>query len=199
MVSALAAVMETNEDGLVWFDDADRNSLLSEPGEIARNRIARMREISRSESSLYNEHGHITVAPTVGECRTEKEVESVGETKTQENSSLDVDIGLFDGQEPMELKRSSKVLTTPFKRGHLRSKSDQIGVSKAVAEDIVPEDGGQEDKLSMSAPNATLEETSEWNFVIAFESGIAEELCMAFMLTASCRSRSSRYFRRPYC
>ena len=162
MTSALAAVMETNEDGLIWFDDADRNSLLSEPGEIARNRIARMREISRSESSLFNEHGHINAVPTVGESKVENAAVTLNESKVGEDRPLDA--ATDEGLEPTELKRSRNVISTPFKRGHLRSKSDQIGVSKVVTEDAAAEDGAQEDKLSMSAPNATHEENSELNF-----------------------------------
>lgn len=162
MASALAAVMETNEDGLIWFDDADRNSLLLEPGEIARNRIARMREISRSESSLFNEHGHVNAAQTIGESKIENEAVTLNESKSGEDRPLDTVTG--EGLEPTELKRSRNVISTPFKRGHLRSKSDQIGVSKAVTEDAATEDGAQEDKLSMSAPNATHEENSELIF-----------------------------------
>ena len=160
MASALAAVMETSEDNLVWFDEVDRNSLLSEPGEIARNRIARMREISRSEGSLFNEHGNIEVdaALTTAEDTTEKE--AIVESKPRLEASKAVEVS-FERLEPVALRRSSKVLSTPFKRGHSRSKSDQIGVSKPVIEEPSAEDGPQEDKLSMSAPNATFEENSK--------------------------------------
>ena len=162
MVSALSAVMETNEDGLIWFDEVDRKSLLSEPGEIARNRITRMREISRSESSLYNEHGQMNTGANVEESRTEKEADSPNESKPQEPHTADM--ALSQDQERMSLKRSSNVISTPFRRGHHRSKSDQIGVPRVAVEDAATEDVLQEDKLSMSAPNATQEENSELTF-----------------------------------
>ena len=162
MASALAAVMETNEDGLIWFDEVDRNSLLSEPGEIARNRITRMREISRSESSLYNEHGQMNTGANVGESRTEKEADTPTESRPQEPHTTDM-VSSKD-EESMSLKRSSKVISTPFRRGHLRSKSDQMGVPRVAVEDAATEDAHKEEKLSMSAPNAMNEENSELNF-----------------------------------
>lgn len=158
MASALSAVMETSEDGLVWFDDADRKSLLSEPGELARNRIARMREFSRSESSLFNEHGQIEVkAGDATESKTEKEANPHEDMELLETKAVATSVDIL---EPVALRRSSNVMTTPYKRGHNRSKSDQMGISKTIIDVTRVEDGSQEDKLSMSAPNATVEETS---------------------------------------
>lgn len=186
MISALSAVMETNEDGLVWFDDADRKSLLSEPGEIARNRIARMREISRSEGSLFHEHGHIEMEGEIGRedkredksTNIKKEIFSDQEAKCEKEAEIQVDsrkqtnkddVKSMDILGPVTLKRSSKVLTTPFKRGHSRSKSDQIGVSKSTVEVPDGEKGTQEDKLSTSAPNATTEDDSKYLFIKGIE------------------------------
>ena len=168
MTSALAAVMETNEDNLVWFNDADRKSLLDEPSEAARSRIARMREISRSESSLFQEHGHI-------EGEATKEVED----NNQQGHEIQVEVRQVEhrvhdqsrlqkdaDQSPVQLKRSSKVLTVaPFKKGHSRSKSDQMGTIRMSKEiDVV--DGGQEEKLSTSAPAAQPEDNRK-NYVIS--------------------------------
>lgn len=168
MNSALAAVMETNEDNLVWFNDSDRKKLLDEPSEAARSRLARMREISRSESSLFQEHG-------LDEGEASKEVEDNNqkglatqvklnqvELKVTDQSKLKKDAD----QSPVTLKRSSKVLTAPpFKKGHSRSKSDQMGTFRMTKE-IDVEDGGQEEKLSTSAPAAQPEENREYFVVI---------------------------------
>ena len=156
MTSALAAVMETNEDGVVWFDDADRKSLVAEPVDKARQRIARMREISRSESSLFNEHGQIeTEGGHLFEVRNKNEAALQSNSKasvTAETSHSSKTDELSDDITPVLLRRSSNVVTTPFKRGHNRSKSDQIGVLKTVdASDT--EDGKREEVLlANSAP-----------------------------------------------
>eukprot|EP00795_Rhopilema_esculentum_P016901 gene16901-8385_t len=171
MTSALAAVMETNEDGVVWFDDTDRKSLVAEPVDKARQRIARMREISRSESSLFNEHGHIeTEGNRLFEDRNTNEAVLQSDSKasvTAKTPNASKTDELTDDITPVLLRRSSNVVTTPFKRGHNRSKSDQIGVLKTVdASDT--EDGKREEVL---LPNSAPEESRHEGYYYQHEDG----------------------------
>eukprot|EP00794_Sanderia_malayensis_P011361 gene11361-12545_t len=151
MTSALAAVMETSEDGLVWFDEVDRDCLIHEPFDISRNRLARMKEISRSESSLFNEHGHIeNEKPHINDAdKVKQNIEVTKDLITGDTMSVKED---ENPDEIQQLKRSSKIITASFKRGHNRSKSDQIGIPKTTDTSQSEPNDTVEEKLSTSAP-----------------------------------------------
>ena len=164
MKCALAAVMETSEDGVVWFDETDRNSLIREPIDKARNRIARMREISRSESSLFNEHGHEEIQDKTDVRTSDKfvasgdKISNIEAIKTTDDKPTNTLVAHDDeGNGLFQLRRSSNVVTKSFKKGHSRSKSDQIGLPK-IADIVDAEDGANEEKLSTSAPTKQFQE-----------------------------------------
>ena len=148
MSSALAAVMESNEDDVIWFDDADRKSLMAESIENARTRLARMKEISRSESSLFNEPGHLQK----DDIDREKIETSKSNVKTESPCASKED---EERLSPVPLKRTTRLSADTFKKGHRRSRSDQLGIPKATAElEESDADLLNEDALSSSAPTA---------------------------------------------
>ncbi len=166
MTSALAAVMETKDGGLAWFGETDQSKLAFEPVEMNINRFARMKEISRSESSLFNEHGIMNNMQSdsnneIHETETKEKLLTKDETDSsrhfiKEDSELKIS----------SLRRSTGVVSTGFKKGHSRSKSDQIGLMK-IGDMALQQDETSGEKMSSSAPNSQVEENCEYNFFIS--------------------------------
>lgn len=104
--SALSAVCENVEDDVGWY--AESNSMRKDTDEY---KMCYSREISRSDSSIYQEPIEIT-SKSLKNCDRQ---DSFDETKT---ASL---------QRSMPTYPRSSTNVSMLKKGHYRSKSDQLG------------------------------------------------------------------------
>ena len=126
MKSALSAVLE-NRDVDVWYEEDET----IEVTDNLRTRLSRMKEISRSESSLFQEAGH--VRNELKEVHSDCDAPDIEKEEcTSIISSEEIKSEIISGYST-SLPRSSAHVQR--RKGHLRSKSDQIGV--IVVDDCV--------------------------------------------------------------
>lgn len=119
--NAFPCVPETSNENLTWYDEDDGFDKSDKIDDL-RNRLQRMKEISRSESSLFHEP-----------CQTDtKEVHSDLDHADEHEDTLSIDEANSEtvSVDNMALPRSSSIVLK--KKGHHRSKSDQIGVHTPV-------------------------------------------------------------------
>lgn len=116
--SALSAVLERPEEN-TWYEN---NDIDSDTVNDLRHRLTRMKDLSRSESSLFQAHEHLDRK----EVLSDHDLVRSHELTEVKKHSPDA-----DSLDNYELPRSSSRVYTK-RKGHSRSKSDQIGMITAL-------------------------------------------------------------------
>jgi len=135
MKSALSAVLERPEEN-TWYDN---NDIDSDTVNDLRHRLTRMKDLSRSESCLFQTHEYLDRKEVLSDhdlARSHELAEEQVKKHSPDADSLD----------NYELPRSSSRVYTK-RKGHSRSKSDQIGMITAL--DYT--DGKEEASLKVSS------------------------------------------------
>lgn len=160
MKSALSAVVESSEEQQSWYDDID---LKEDSFNDIRSRLARMHDLSRSESSLFQEPGNLKVETK--EVLSDQDIVHSQERDDKDNtfaSQTEFINGVNISQEhQLPLPRSSSRVQR--RKGHSRSKSDQIGV---IRQSISSNMGGSRATLTHMSTSLPKEITQSGNGAI---------------------------------
>ena len=155
--SALSAVAESSEEQQSWYDDTD---LKEDSLNDIRSRLARMHDLSRSESSLFQETANLKVE--MKEVLSDQDTIQSQERNERDNtfvSQTDLVDGVNVSQEhQLPLPRSSSRVQR--RMGHSRSKSDQIGV---IRQSVSSNMGGSKATLTHMSTSLPKEITQSGN------------------------------------
>ena len=171
MKSALSAVVESSEEQQSWYDDID---LKEDSLNAIRSRLARMHDLSRSESSLLQEAGNLKVETK--EVLSDQDIVNSQEGDDRDDTCLSqtdfVDGVNISQEHQLPLPRSSSRVQR--RMGHSRSKSDQIGV---IRQSISSNMGGSRATLTHMSTSLPKEITQSGNGSFSWKTLIFVKVC----------------------